>query len=315
MNRKILLLLTLTLFLGVLVFPTFAAERLYKIAVLPFDDGSIQDRWWGRNWQVGKGVSDELVTALLNTGKFRLIEREQIDKVLNEQHFAASGMVDSHSAAKLGKILGVQYLVMGRVTQFSFKSNGGAIANHKGFGLGINATNAIVTIDSRLVDTTSAEIVSVVTGKGEKKQTNLGIVANWNAIAFGSSEFRKTNLGEALRDAVNQVATGLVDKAYGDGNTQSADSLSGLIAYSSGNKVIINLGNGDGVQPGMHFIIHHVIEVVKDPKTGEVIDEVTEPLAEISVAEVKDKSATCVVVSVFNRRYPIANGDTVKIKP
>ncbi|TCL64272.1 flagellar assembly T-like protein [Hydrogenispora ethanolica] len=313
MRRKLWFILTLILLFGIFIFPTMAAEKLYKIAVLPFDDGSIQERWWRNSWDVGKGISDELTTALVNTQKFRVIEREQIDKVLQEQRFGASGMVDSNTAARLGKILGVQYLVMGRVTEFSFKSNGGGIATSKGFGLGIKTTNALVAIDARLVDTTTAEIVSAVTGRGEKKQTNLGLVVNWNAIAFGSSEFRKTILGEALRDAVSQLTDELVAKTYGNG--PAGDSvLTGLVAYASGHKVIINLGSGDGIQPGMVFTIHHVIEVVRDPKTGEIIDEVTEPLAEISVGEVKEKSATCVILNVFSRRYSITAGDIVKSK-
>ena len=312
MKRKLLSILVIALLGGIFIFPTLAAEKLYKIAVLPFDDGSIQERWWRNSWEVGKGVSDELTTALVSTQKFRVIEREQIDKILQEQRFGSSGMVDSRTAARLGKILGVQYLVMGRVTEFSIKSNGGGIATNRGFGLGIKTSNAIVTIDARLVDTSTAEIMTVVTGKGEKKQTNLGLVVNWNAMAFGSNEFRKTILGEALRDAVNQLADDLVAKTYG--NAPGHSVLSGLVAYASGNKVIINVGSGDGVEPGMVFVIHHVIEVVRDPKTGEVIDEVTEPLAEISVAEVKEKSSTCVVSNYLSRRYQIANGDTVKSK-
>ena len=316
MNRKIIFLFVLVMLAGIIIFPTFAAEQLYKIAVLPFDDGSIKDRWWGNNWQVGSGVSDELVTALLDTNRFRLIEREKINKVLHEQDFGNSGRVDPSSAAKIGKVLGVQFLVMGKVTEFSFKTSGGAIATHTGVGLGIKTTTALVAIDARLVNSTTAEIIAGVTGKGDKKQTNVAVVANWNAIAFGSSEFKQTILGQALRDSVVQVANGLAEKAYGKSSTTTGapSAISGMVAYASANKVIINIGSGDGVQNGMTFVIYHVIEVVKDPKTGEIIDEVTEPVAEIAVTEVKDKSSTCAVMTRLSSRYSIANGDSVKQK-
>ncbi len=62
--------LTFFLLLGLMVLPTQGAEK-YKIAVLPFDDGSIQERWWNQSWELGKGVSDELITAFLETDKFR----------------------------------------------------------------------------------------------------------------------------------------------------------------------------------------------------------------------------------------------------
>ena len=65
-HRIFFVLIMLALCLG-LNFTTYGADSRYRIAVLPFDDGSIKDRWWGGNWDVGTGVSDELVTALLQT--------------------------------------------------------------------------------------------------------------------------------------------------------------------------------------------------------------------------------------------------------
>ncbi|MGE5583862.1 MAG: CsgG/HfaB family protein [Bacillota bacterium] len=315
MKQKFCLLMVLLLIAGIVSSPAFCIDTLYKIAVLPFDDGSIQDRWWGGNWEVGKGVSDELVTALLATKKFRLIEREQIDKVLQEQNFGAGGRVDSKSAAKIGKILGVQYLVMGRVTEFTFDSKGGALGlGEKGIGIGIKTTTARVVIDARLVDTSSAEIIASVPGKGEKKNTNLGLVVNWNAIAFGSSEFRKTNLGIALRDAVNQLADGLAANAYQAASTSGSSALTGTVFYAKEGKVIINIGSSDGVRVGSVFVVDHVIDVVKDPDTGEVVDEITEPVAEITVTEVKEKTSTCKVTAKLSREYTITVKDKVKQK-
>lgn len=64
----------------------------------------------------------------------------------------------------------------------------------------------------------------------------------------------------------------------------------------------------------MLFIVQCVLEVVKDPKTGEVIDEVSEAVAEIKVTEVKKKSATCVVLAKLNSKYMIAVEDKVEQK-
>ncbi len=314
MNRISFLVLIAILIVSLLTLPTLEAAALYKIAVLPFDDGSIKDRWWGNNWDVGKGISDEMVTELLKTGKFRLIEREQIDKVLNEQNFGTSGRVDNNSAAKIGKILGVQYLVMGRVTEFSFKSTEvGGISLKKGIGMGLKSTKANVAIDARLVDTGSAEIISSVTGKGNKSSNNVSVVHKWSAIAFGSDEFRKTDLGIATREAVASVAKQLGEKAYASGPAQPI-KLTGTVAYAGGNRVIINIGLESGIKTGMVFVVQHVLEVVKDPDTGEVIDEVTEPVAEVVVTEVKEKSATCTVQKKLSSEFGITVGDKVQQK-
>ncbi len=317
MKRKLCLFFLTLLTFTSLAFPVSGAEKLYKIAVLPFDDGSIQDRWWDEgNWDVGKGISDEFVTEFLKTKKFRLIEREQIDKVLEEQDFGESGRVDTRSAAKIGKILGVQYLVMGRVTEFSLKSSGvSGLSLKKGVGLGVKSTNAIVAIDARLVDATSAEIITSVTGKGSKRSTNLSVAVDWEAVSFGSDEFRATNLGVAMREAVASAAQQLSDTAYnsGRGSAQPA-KLTGTVAYASGNRVIINIGSDSGIKPETVFVVRRVLDVVKDPDTNEVIDEVTEAVAEIKVTEVKEKSATCTILKKLSSDYQIAVGDKVEQK-
>jgi curli biogenesis system outer membrane secretion channel CsgG len=316
MKRNLCLTLIIILISTILAFPVFGATTPYKIAVLPFDDGSIKDRWWGGNWDVGKGISDELVTELLKTNKFRLIEREQIDKVLSEQNFGASGRVDTSSAARIGKVLGVQYLVMGRVTEFSFKSTEiGGLSLKKGIGLGLKNTKANVAIDARLVDTGSAEIISSVTGKGNKSTANVKVAYQWDAIALGSDEFRQTDLGIATREAVVSVAKQLGDKAY-DGSRGPAqpEKITGAVAYAGDNKVIINAGSNSGIKAGMIFIVQHVLEVVKDPSNGEVIDEVSEAVAEIKVTEVKEKSATCIVMTKLSSKYAIAVQDKVEQK-
>lgn len=305
MNRKYGTILLLVILTALLFFPAHGAGQLYRIAVLPFDDGSIQNRWWG-NYELGKGVSNELVTALLETKKFRLVEREQVEKILGEQKFSNIAG-DQKTAAAVGKILGVKYLVMGRVTEFTTDSqSGGFIAPNSRLGLAIKSTVARVAIDARMVDTTTAEIVTSATGVGEKTKTNLGIATKGGGFVFGNSSFYKTNLGQALRDAINQVAAKLAQQAYAG---VLYKPLTGLVAYVSPDKIIINLGSNDNVEPGMIFEVQHVSGVVKDPASGEVIDEISEIVAEISVIEVKEKSATCKIIS---RQGTIAVADKVK---
>src|SRR5690606_11871565 len=130
--------------------PKAAAPRTAPlIAVLPFDDGSIVDRWWGDRMDVGKGVADMIVTELMSQNKFRLAEREMINKVLQEQDFGASGRVDTRSAAAIGKVLGVRYVIIGKVTEFNVKTQKIGIGS-----TGVSTSTATVALDGRLVDTT-----------------------------------------------------------------------------------------------------------------------------------------------------------------
>jgi curli biogenesis system outer membrane secretion channel CsgG len=316
MKRVGFLILAMILLAGILSLPVIGADevQVYKIAILPFDDGSIK-HWW-HDYDLGLGVSNELITAFLNQNpkRFRVIEREQLDKILTEQDFGTSGRVDPKTAAKIGKILGVQYLLMGRVTEFSVteKSTGLSLG---GKSLGVKSSTSKAGIDARLVDTSTAEILTSVVGSGEKTTTNLKISVDWNSIDLGGRDFQQTDLGKALRDAVNKVAKGIADKAASGAMGQaSAGGLTGSVAYASGNKVMINIGTNVGVKVGMIFLVKRVIEEVKDPDTGEVLDTISEDIAEIKVDEVKEKSATCSISKKISKTLQIAVKDQAVAK-
>ena len=306
--RKLVLLSIVSLLLLVLSAIPVWAQNLYSIAVLPFDDGSIDENWWG-DYDVGSGVSDEFVTALLNlkTKKFRVIEREQIQRVLEEQEFGASGLVDASTAAHIGKILGVQFLLMGRVTEFSNKTAGGSLSLG-GKGLGLQTTTSRVVIDARLVDTATAEIIVAAKGEGEKKQPHISLEYDWHSLDFSSEEFRATNLGKALRESVDKVVDAL-SKRVDKYEPAPVKGLSGLVAYAGVDRVILNIGSSDGVQEGMVFVVHKIIQEIKDPASGAVIDSITETVAELKVTEVKAKSATCSIVKKLSSGVEMAIGD------
>ena len=113
--------------------PVTAASKNPLVAVLPFDDGSIK-HWWWDDWDVGKGISDMNVVELLAQKKFRLVEREKIEHIIAEQNFGAGGRVDASSAAKIGKVLGVKYIVIGKVTEFTVDDKNLGLDGQGGFG-------------------------------------------------------------------------------------------------------------------------------------------------------------------------------------
>ena len=125
--------------------PTAAQSKRPTIAVLAFDYGTVQ-HWWSGTWDIGEGISDMIVDELVNDGSFRVIERKRLDAILAEQNFSNSERADpsAKTMAQIGKVLGVQYLVVGSVTKFGTeKSNqnfsGGGYGS--AFGLGSVGTS------------------------------------------------------------------------------------------------------------------------------------------------------------------------------
>lgn len=87
-----------------------ADKRKTKIAVIPF-----QDLKTDRVTTLGKYISEELTTALFNSGKFNIIERNLLEKVLDELKLSQTGAINPSSAKELGKITGVDAVVTGTI--------------------------------------------------------------------------------------------------------------------------------------------------------------------------------------------------------
>jgi len=71
--------------------------------------------------QLRQVASDMLITAMRRSGRFLLVERERLDRVLEEQALGQTGALDSNTRAKVGRALGAQFIMTGMVTEFDFK--------------------------------------------------------------------------------------------------------------------------------------------------------------------------------------------------
>jgi curli biogenesis system outer membrane secretion channel CsgG len=299
-----------------------AAEAKKRVALLDFEFGTVQ-RWWSGNWDIGKGVADLIVTDLVKDGTYSVIERKQLDAILQEQNFSNSDRANPTSAAKIGKVLGVNAIIVGSITQFGLEDKstniGGIVGRIGGFGAGRVGTKegkANVAIDARMVDVTTGEILGVASGKGTSKRSGLllggagGGGGGYGAggIDMGSSNFRDTILGEATRAAVNDLTAQLIAQS---GKIQAAAiAIEGMVADVAGDTVIINVGKNAGVSAGMKLKVERVTREVKDPATGNVLRRITGSVGEIEVTEADDVSAVAKVVS----GQDIKVGDTVSNK-
>ena len=189
-----------------------AQSKRPTVAVMDFDYGTV-DNWWGQ-YDIGKGMADQVVDALVNDGSFRVIERKKLDTVLAEQDFAQSDRADPSAAklAKVGKVLGVKYIIAGSITKFSTESRGGAV-RVKGIGLGGKKAKSEVALTARVIDATTGEIMVSAKGLGESSK---GGGASFATGGFGvgtdSEEWRQSGLGDAQEKACTQFVAALVAK-------------------------------------------------------------------------------------------------------
>ena len=63
-------------------------------------------------------IQEKMTSALANQGVFRVIERQQLEKVMAEQKLQMSGLIDNSSAVEIGKMLGADGIMVGSVTEY-----------------------------------------------------------------------------------------------------------------------------------------------------------------------------------------------------
>ena len=117
--------------------------RKKRVAILDFDYATVRTASaaiFGTDVDIGKGIADMLVTYLVKDGTYSVIERKALDKVLAEQNFSNSERANPASAAKLGKVLGVDAIIVGSITEFGNDNKntnvGGVGRTLGGFGIG-----------------------------------------------------------------------------------------------------------------------------------------------------------------------------------
>jgi TolB-like protein len=88
-----------------------SSDRRPTVAVLPFENGAMKDR--ADYEPLTKGVAEMLVATLSGNPAVRVVERDRLQKLLDEQNLAASGRVDNETAVRIGKLLGVHHMLTG----------------------------------------------------------------------------------------------------------------------------------------------------------------------------------------------------------
>ena len=314
------------LFLTVL--HTAEAQQKKRVAVMNFDYGTVRsyvNTLFGSDQDVGKGIADMMVDRLVADGAYSVIERKELDKVLGEQNFSNSDRADPSSAAKLGRVLGVDAIIIGSITQFGsddkksdIQGGGNAIGRRLGgFGIGgisRSKASAVCTITARMIDTSTAEILASVQGHGEESRNGTGILGSGGtyggmaagALDMNSKNFRETILGTAVNKAVVQAADGLDQKAAG--LPTNAIQIDGLVADAAADgTLVLNVGTAAGVKVGMQLLVKRTGKEIKDPATGKVIRRIEDQIGTVNITEADAQSS----VGKFSGPGQPQVGDTV----
>jgi TolB-like protein len=163
---------------------------------------------------MGAIVAEWCITAFVKAGRFDVVERGLINKLVEEQKLSMSGVVDDSTASRIGKLLGVEAIISGSVLKLQ----------------------NVLEINARIIDVESGSIKA--------------------------AENVKSTAAVRLQDLVVQMSEKIIKNF----------PLEGYVVSRSEQTVAIDLGRGAGAKAGMEFIVYKEGEVIRHPKTGEVLD-------------------------------------------
>ena len=271
---------------GIMVFvlaATVVAQPKVRVAVLRFEDNT-PTHWW-RSDMLGEAAADKFVTELVSSGKFSVIERNRLNDILKEHNLVAQGAVTPQTAVDLGKLLGVELMVLGSITEFGHERYGGRLTSRFRGAM----YRYTCKIDIRVVDVQTAEIVYANSAGSSHIDAGVGI----DGFAAGRDSDYGRVAGKTLEKATQTLVQELADKAEG----MSTYVGFGKVAQVAGDQVYINRGSGDGVSVGDRFSVWRLGEPIIDPDTGQSLGQSEERIGEIEVVSVQAKLSICKIIS------------------
>jgi curli biogenesis system outer membrane secretion channel CsgG len=265
--------------------PARAANKP-RVAILEFKN-KVEGWHWGW-YRAGEAVQDMFVTELVKKGAYRVIEREQLQALMQEKNLSLSGDIDPRTAVKAGKLLGVEYLVTGALTELGEARRGvsvpGGLFGGRNPSVHVGSNKMDAAVDARCFSTTTGEIVWAETAKESTSDSKVYV----NGAGGGVDDQRK--LDRILRPITVKLAESLSQKSLassGMGGVGDASGIVGKIAKADGGTLYLNVGSDGGVKEGDVFAVYRVGETIKDPDTGEVIGTNEAKVGSLKITAVK----------------------------
>ena len=282
MNRSLPAVALLALFTAS---PLLAQGAKPRVAILEFKNKASHYTWsW---YEAGRQAQDMLVTELVKSGKYRVIEREQLQAIMQEKHLSLSGDIDPKTAIQFGKMLGVEYLIAGAVTELGVTDRNASVPGGFLRGLpsvSVRSQKMEAALDARAFSTSTGEIVWADTAKDETSDSSVYV-----AGAGGGANDRN-KVDKLMRPVVQKLAASLAKASLSSSGLGGAGDESGVvgkIAKADGGTLYVNAGSEAGVKEGDEFAVYRVGEQIKDPDTGEVLGANEMKVGRVKITSVK----------------------------
>jgi curli biogenesis system outer membrane secretion channel CsgG len=181
-----------------------AQDEKPRIAVLEFENKA-DNHWW---WSNGAGAAQDIfVTELVKSGRYRVLERERLQAILQEQNLSLAGDIDPATALQVGRLAGVKYFLTGALTEYGATEAGGhayGVGNLPGLSAG--RRRFVAAFNARLIDAETGDIVWADEGRGEESSFRGSIGGIGGGVSNDERMFDKV-LKPIIQDLAHKLAT------------------------------------------------------------------------------------------------------------
>ncbi|MDR1377216.1 MAG: CsgG/HfaB family protein [Synergistaceae bacterium] len=240
-------------------------------------------------------ITDVFTRFLANSKSIALLERERLDMIGKEHKLNMSGLVDIGMAIEVGKLAGCQYVLLGAVTNLTEESSKTRL-----FGYDFWSHEAKATIDLRVVDVNTSEIVLSLSESGMAEQGGSDIQIDKNT-AFESHEFGGLK-AQAIEMSIMRLASQLREEL--------AEEYPYVIAATGPRNIDINIGATEGIKKDDIYLIYSD-GVEKRDIDGTSLGRERVPIAVVKVRDVQSRYSVCGVVAEGGNHSLIQRGDRV----
>lgn len=160
--------------------------------------------------EIGTGLREMLVTALMNSNRYRVVERQALNAIMQEQELGASGAAQAGGAQR-GQIKTADLIITAAVTEFEPEAGGGGAGIGGGGGIAGALVGGLLSgamnkshmaLDIRIVDASTSEVLAATRVQGQAKDFSAGFMAgfarNWG-LGGGLSMYANTPMEKAIR--------------------------------------------------------------------------------------------------------------------
>ncbi len=173
--KRILTLTLCAVLAAAVASPLFAQADKPRIAVLEFENKANSGwHWWSDRG--AEAMQDVFVTELVKSGKFRVIDRERLDALMREKNLSLSGDVDPSTAVQAGKLLGVEYFLVGAVTEYGSTDVSGGGGSRFGLpSVRAGKKTFVAAANARIIDAQTGEILWADEARGEESNVRVRV--------------------------------------------------------------------------------------------------------------------------------------------